>query len=222
MLMSYKSDNSAVKRRQIKGYQAYNKGPISHEVSKGNRKWIMVRLFVLWNQLHRSRLIRSTMCFAFVSFFLFVASGKVSLFAYKKTPSSGNHPLVLGYYFSTEENMVIHVKRLPLYDYYRYPSKRQVEFSQEEFHRRIRNSKKYDRVRTETMVDPDCVLKDWQKLSFQTCNLMHENDIVAFLTYDHTSSPLGSKLQVQSQLIDSGYWRDGEFFPSTRHVMATF
>ena len=221
--MTYKSDNGAVKRRLIKGSQAYSKVPIAHEVSKGSRKWMMVQLFVMWNKIHKSRVTRSSMCCACVSLLVFFVSGNGSLLTHKmRPPSSGNHPLVLGYYFSTDENMVIHVKRLPLYDYYRYPSKRQVEFTEEEFHRRIMNSKKYDRVRSETMFDTNCVLRDWQKLSLQTCNLMHENDIVSILSYDHAISPLASKLQVKSQLIDNGYWRDGKFFASVMNVTATF
>ena len=219
-MMNVKARDGAVKRRLLKkGSSAPNELPVSHEpihYSKRSAKdWMMLQLLLLRARPHQLQIVKRMLCFIGASVVIVWMSDPSLKLNRRMQTHSSNHPLVLGYYFSSEADVVTHVKRLAVYDYYRYPSKRQVEYPEEEFHRRIMNSKKYDRVRSEIVDDAKCILQDWQKTSFPTCNLIHENEISNFLRYDDSIS----KSQEQSQLIDNGYWRDGKDFSSSIHQL---
>ena len=204
--MSFRTRDGAVRRRLLKeGSISPPELPVSREPVHHSKR-MMQRFLPLRYQPRLLQVLKILLLSIGVTSVYWVSDAFLEL---KQTRSS-YHPLVLGYYFSNERNVVTRIKRLAVYDYYRYPSKRQVDFPEEEFHRRIRNSKRYDRVRSEIVDDANCVLEDWQTTYYPTCNTIHENEISNFLRDDYTINYSALKSREQSQMIDYGYWRDGK------------
>lgn len=116
------------------------------------------------------------------------------------------HPIVIGCHFSVEEGKVTKLKRIPLYDEDRYPSKRQVDWTvqDEDIQKSLRNSKKYDRARAQELVDDNCTLPyQWQTTAYYpTCNAIHENDMTSFYNKGD------KKIEESLLLLDHGFFRD--------------
>ncbi len=115
------------------------------------------------------------------------------------------HPKVVGCYFAPEGNAMLKIRRLPVYDEDRYPSKRTVVWSDqdEEAENKLRNSRKYNRARAEMRDDDECSLPyDWQKKSYPTCNNIHENDMTQFFNEGE------HKVEERLLLLDHGFFRD--------------
>ena len=115
-------------------------------------------------------------------------------------------PLVVGCYFADDTNSrIIRMKRLKVHDEDRYPSKRQVEWTQEnqEFELQLRDSKKYKKSLPEQREDDRCELRyEWQKKYHPTCNAIHEHDFTAF--YKESSTGVEENIRI----VASGFWRD--------------
>ena len=120
-------------------------------------------------------------------------------------------PLVVGCYFADDTNKsgvgsrIVRMKRLKVHDEDRYPSKRQVIWTQEneEFELQLRDSKKYKKSLPEQREDDRCELRyEWQKLYHPTCNSVHEHDFTAF--YKESSTGVEENIRI----VASGFWRD--------------
>jgi len=124
-------------------------------------------------------------------------------------------PLVLGCYFEVNENRhssstITRIRRLPVFDEDRYPSKRLVEWTEEneEFNTQLRDSKKYNKDKSETIRNEKCKLPyKWQSLYIPNCNSVHENDFTKFFVESSTS------VDENIRMVASGFWRDVWKFP---------
>jgi len=114
------------------------------------------------------------------------------------------HPKILGCYFSSDSHEIVKIKRLPIYDDERYPSKRLVHWTteNEEFEKNLRNSMKYSRAKAEEVESEQCKLPHkWQSNSYPTCNQVHESDFTLFFNE-------GVRVEERLRLIDNGFFRD--------------
>lgn len=132
-------------------------------------------------------------------------------------------PLVIGCYFSYPRNIeddffsksettekdfaskIVRVRRLPVFDLDRYPSKRQMEYSwtseDEEAQKKLRDSRKY--ANRMPMKDDKCQLEyEWQSKYLPTCNLVNEIDITRFFVEESREATETLRLGGQ------GFWRD--------------
>ena len=132
-------------------------------------------------------------------------------------------PLVVGCYFSYPRNFeddffsnsetiekdfaskIVRVRRLPVFDLDRYPSKRQMEYSwtseDEEAQKKLRDSRKY--ANRMPLIDDKCQLEyEWQSGYLPTCNLVNEIDFTRFFVEE--SREAKEKLRLGGH----GFWRD--------------
>ena len=140
-------------------------------------------------------------------------------------------PLVVGCYFSYPRNFeddffsksetiekdftskIVRVRRLPVFDLDRYPSKRQMEYSwtseDEEAQKKLRDSRKY--ANRMPMKDDKCQLEyEWQSKYLPTCNLVHEIDFTRFFVEE------SKEAKEMLRLGGHGFWRDvWQVFDST-------
>ena len=115
------------------------------------------------------------------------------------------HPIVIGCHFSTSEHKILRLKHLPIYDEDRYPSKRQMDWTDEneKMERSLRNSIKYNKAKVEDIDEKHCKIpNNWQKTSSPTCNSIHENDMSSFFNVK------GKYVEERLLLLDHGFFRD--------------
>ena len=122
----------------------------------------------------------------------------------KKTKAS-THPIVISCQVAVDGHSILKVRKLPIHDEDRYPTKRKVEWSEEEViaEKNLRNSRKYNRAKAEQQERDRCVLPyKWQKNLYPTCNNVHENDLTQFFNEGER------KIEERLLLLDHGFFRD--------------
>jgi hypothetical protein len=114
----------------------------------------------------------------------------------------GSNPIVVAAYF--DDGQIASIRRLPIHNPDRYPSKREVDWTDEEEEGQdlLEDDKYYDKYRREEPRDKSCELYDWQRQIKPTCNSIHENDLTDFFIENQETA------DERVRLIAHGFWRD--------------
>jgi len=163
---------------------------------------------VSFKKFRRNTIFVSSVIAAFI--FLHKIFVSVSVPANVLSHNHDDHkPVTVGCYFMPIEigvsSKINRIKRLPIYDEDRYPSKRQMPWTEEseESQQKLRDSKRYKKLSSVASMDKGCKIRyDWQKQYHPNCNPVHENEFTKFFAESNTG------VDENLRLVANGYYRD--------------